>query len=176
MLIHVYRPEVKTQSQTQNRISSGKKQLQTQAEPKGRVLDLLEGKQLTPEEETKALRQRANERTLVNWYAVGLADADPPGRAGGAVLLLVAGRGSDGGAALDHRRHRYLPGFPSLAHARQLSDLRPGGRWTLALLGGLAGEGTATDWVSNHRQHHALSDKPGDPHSPRDGAWWSHIW
>ncbi len=49
-------------------------------------------------------------------------------------------------------------------------------RWTLALLGGLAGEGTATDWVSNHRQHHALSDKPGDPHSPRDGAWWSHIW
>ena len=48
-----------------------KKQLQTQAEPKGRVLDLLEGKQLTPEEETKALRQRANERTLVNWYAVG---------------------------------------------------------------------------------------------------------
>jgi stearoyl-CoA desaturase (delta-9 desaturase) len=45
----------------------------------------------------------------------------------------------------------------------------------LTILGGLAGEGTAIDWVANHRQHHALSDQPGDPHSPRDGAWWSHM-
>lgn len=48
-------------------------------------------------------------------------------------------------------------------------------RWTLALLGGLAGEGSAVDWVSDHRKHHALSDQPGDPHSPHDGGWWSHI-
>jgi stearoyl-CoA desaturase (delta-9 desaturase) len=48
-------------------------------------------------------------------------------------------------------------------------------RWALALIGGLAGEGSAIDWVANHRKHHALSDKPGDPHSPHDGAWWSHV-
>jgi len=48
-------------------------------------------------------------------------------------------------------------------------------RWTCALLGGLAGEGSAVDWVANHRKHHALSDQPGDPHSPREGAWWSHM-
>jgi stearoyl-CoA desaturase (delta-9 desaturase) len=48
-------------------------------------------------------------------------------------------------------------------------------KWILAVIGGLAGEGAATDWVANHRKHHALSDQPGDPHSPRDGAWWSHI-
>lgn len=48
-------------------------------------------------------------------------------------------------------------------------------RWTCAFLGGLAGEGSATDWVANHRKHHALSDQPGDPHSPREGAWWSHM-
>lgn len=48
-------------------------------------------------------------------------------------------------------------------------------RWVFALLGGLAGEGSAVDWVANHRKHHALSDQPGDPHSPRDGAWWSHV-
>jgi stearoyl-CoA desaturase (delta-9 desaturase) len=23
--------------------------------------------------------------------------------------------------------------------------------------------------------HHQLSDKEGDPHSPRDGGWWAHI-
>ena len=48
-------------------------------------------------------------------------------------------------------------------------------RWFLALVGGLAGEGSAIDWVANHRKHHAYSDKPGDPHSPREGTWWSHV-
>jgi len=48
-------------------------------------------------------------------------------------------------------------------------------RWTLAWLGGLAGQGSAIDWVTDHRVHHALSDQPGDPHSPREGFWWSHV-
>jgi stearoyl-CoA desaturase (delta-9 desaturase) len=26
-----------------------------------------------------------------------------------------------------------------------------------------------------HRKHHQHSDQDGDPHSPRDGAWWSHM-
>ena len=30
-------------------------------------------------------------------------------------------------------------------------------------------------WVANHRKHHMFSDKEGDPHSPRDGKWWSHM-
>jgi stearoyl-CoA desaturase (delta-9 desaturase) len=29
--------------------------------------------------------------------------------------------------------------------------------------------------VATHRLHHQKSDHPGDPHSPRDGAWWSHV-
>src|SRR5947199_281156 len=48
-------------------------------------------------------------------------------------------------------------------------------RWLLAFIGGLAGEGAVTDWVANHRKHHAHSDQEGDPHSPHDGPWWSHI-
>ena len=48
-------------------------------------------------------------------------------------------------------------------------------RWLLAFLGGLSGEGSALTWVANHRKHHHFSDKEGDPHSPRDGAWWSHM-
>ncbi|NLY01762.1 MAG: acyl-CoA desaturase [Rhodopirellula sp.] len=44
-------------------------------------------------------------------------------------------------------------------------------------VGSLAGEGPPVNWVANHRQHHQFSDKPGDPHSPNDGRWWSHmIW
>ena len=30
-------------------------------------------------------------------------------------------------------------------------------------------------WSSIHRQHHRASDTDDDPHSPRDGFWWSHV-
>jgi stearoyl-CoA desaturase (delta-9 desaturase) len=48
-------------------------------------------------------------------------------------------------------------------------------KWLFCLVGGLAGEGSVIDWVANHRKHHAHSDQDGDPHSPHDGPWWSHI-
>ena len=57
---------------------------------------------------------------------------------------------------------------------RSFSTYRPI-RWLLAFLGQLSGEGSALVWVANHRQHHQFSDKDGDPHSPRDGFWWSHM-
>lgn len=48
-------------------------------------------------------------------------------------------------------------------------------RRLIALTGVLAGEGPPLTWVAVHRKHHIYSDQDGDPHSPRDGAWWSHI-
>ncbi|HEX8162635.1 MAG TPA: fatty acid desaturase [Pyrinomonadaceae bacterium] len=45
----------------------------------------------------------------------------------------------------------------------------------LALCGTLALEGSPAHWVVTHRIHHAHADAPGDPHTPRDGAWWSHV-
>ena len=45
----------------------------------------------------------------------------------------------------------------------------------LAVCGTLTLEGGPIFWVATHRIHHQFSDKPGDPHSPNDGAWWSHI-
>ncbi len=36
-------------------------------------------------------------------------------------------------------------------------------------------EGGPIFWVSTHRVHHQLSDQPGDPHTPREGAWWAHT-
>ena len=44
-----------------------------------------------------------------------------------------------------------------------------------ALCGTLTLEGGPIFWVATHRIHHQKSDQPGDPHSPRDGAWWSHM-
>jgi stearoyl-CoA desaturase (delta-9 desaturase) len=45
----------------------------------------------------------------------------------------------------------------------------------LAVCGTLALEGGPIAWVATHRIHHKFSDKAGDPHTPRDGKWWSHI-
>ena len=43
------------------------------------------------------------------------------------------------------------------------------------MLGTLAGEGPPITWVAVHRKHHRFSDQQGDPHSPHDGGWWSHV-
>lgn len=48
-------------------------------------------------------------------------------------------------------------------------------RYFFTTIGVLAGEGSPLDWVADHRKHHAFSDHEGDPHSPHDGGWWSHI-
>jgi stearoyl-CoA desaturase (delta-9 desaturase) len=30
-------------------------------------------------------------------------------------------------------------------------------------------------WAGHHRLHHRYTDLDEDPHSPRDGLWWSHV-
>jgi stearoyl-CoA desaturase (delta-9 desaturase) len=45
----------------------------------------------------------------------------------------------------------------------------------LTFCGTLALEGGPIFWVATHRIHHQFTDKEGDPHSPRDGKWWSHM-
>jgi stearoyl-CoA desaturase (delta-9 desaturase) len=45
----------------------------------------------------------------------------------------------------------------------------------LTFCGTLALEGGPIYWVVTHRIHHAHADVPGDPHTPRDGRWWSHM-
>jgi stearoyl-CoA desaturase (delta-9 desaturase) len=45
----------------------------------------------------------------------------------------------------------------------------------LTVCGTLALEGGPIFWVATHRIHHQHTDKEGDPHSPRDGKWWSHM-
>jgi fatty-acid desaturase len=45
----------------------------------------------------------------------------------------------------------------------------------LTICGATALEGGPLLWVAIHRKHHQYADKKGDPHSPRDGKWWSHA-
>lgn len=65
-------------------------------------------------------------------------------------------------------------GFHRLLTHSSFETYRPL-RWMFALFGTLAGEGPPIMWVSAHRKHHRFSDHEHDPHSPRDGAWWSHM-
>ena len=47
--------------------------------------------------------------------------------------------------------------------------------YLFALCGTMTLEGGPIFWVATHRIHHQKSDQDGDPHTPRDGKWWSHI-
>lgn len=51
----------------------------------------------------------------------------------------------------------------------------PSVEYFLSICGSLALEGGTIPWVTTHRVHHAFTDREGDPHSPRDGRWWSHL-
>jgi sn-1 stearoyl-lipid 9-desaturase len=45
----------------------------------------------------------------------------------------------------------------------------------MTVCGTLALQSGAITWVTTHRVHHAFTETDKDPHSPRDGAYWSHI-
>lgn len=45
----------------------------------------------------------------------------------------------------------------------------------MAVCGALTLEGGPITWVATHRIHHQKSDEEGDPHTPNDGGWWSHV-
>jgi fatty-acid desaturase len=84
-----------------------------------------------------------------------------------AVALMVGLHWLTGGIGICLGFHRHLTHL-------SFSTYKPV-RWLLAFIGGLAGEGSVIDWVANHRKHHAHSDQEGDPHSPHEGPWWSHM-
>ena len=78
------------------------------------------------------------------------------------------------GIGLDHRRAGSLLGLSSLADALEFPNVSVDAAIAGAV--GNAGRRRAADhWIGVHRKHHRHADKEGDPHSPHDGGWWSHI-
>jgi stearoyl-CoA desaturase (delta-9 desaturase) len=53
--------------------------------------------------------------------------------------------------------------------------LRAPARFFVTLCGVLSGEGSPLMWSATHRVHHHKSDEDGDPHSPTEGTFWSHM-
>src|ERR1035441_7268430 len=47
--------------------------------------------------------------------------------------------------------------------------------YLMAICATLALEGGPIFWVATHRVHHQLSDREGDPHTPREGGFWAHT-
>ena len=45
----------------------------------------------------------------------------------------------------------------------------------LIIIGNLAWQGGPIKWVGNHRLHHRYSDTDQDPHSPKHGFSWAHV-
>ena len=63
--------------------------------------------------------------------------------------------------------HRYL--------SHRSFKLKPVSEFFILLFGVLTGQGSPLTWTATHRVHHQRSDLSGDPHSPRDGSFWSHM-
>jgi len=47
--------------------------------------------------------------------------------------------------------------------------------YVMSIFATMSLEGGPIFWVATHRAHHQLSDREGDPHTPRDGGWWAHM-
>ena len=65
-------------------------------------------------------------------------------------------------------------GYHRLLTHRGYKTYRPV-EYFLTFCGALALEGGPMFWVATHRVHHQNTDVEGDPHSPRDGGFWSHM-
>lgn len=63
--------------------------------------------------------------------------------------------------------HRYL--------AHRSFKLKKPAEWVVMFIGAISGEGSPLKWAATHRLHHQRSDQEGDPHSPLEGTFWSHI-
>jgi stearoyl-CoA desaturase (delta-9 desaturase) len=48
--------------------------------------------------------------------------------------------------------------------------------YVLTCIACLAWQGGPVNWVGTHRIHHRFSDHELDPHSPRHGFAWAHVW
>ena len=65
-------------------------------------------------------------------------------------------------------------GYHRLLSHRSLKVVAPV-RFFTTFCGVISGEGSPLNWAATHRLHHQQSDQEGDPHSPLEGAWWSHL-
>lgn len=63
--------------------------------------------------------------------------------------------------------HRYF------AH-KSFKTTRPV-QFLFALIGASATQRGPLWWAAHHRQHHRHADQPADPHSPKQGFFWSHM-
>src|SRR6266446_1487194 len=51
----------------------------------------------------------------------------------------------------------------------------PAMKFLLLVLGSMALVGSPIEWAATHLKHHSQSDREGDPHSPTEGLFHSHI-
>ena len=48
-------------------------------------------------------------------------------------------------------------------------------KFIFLVLGSMSLEGSALEWAATHTKHHAKADREGDPHSPLEGFFHSHV-
>jgi stearoyl-CoA desaturase (delta-9 desaturase) len=82
-------------------------------------------------------------------------------------LALCAGLFLGRGVFVTAGYHRYF--------SHQSYRLNRGWQLVWAFMAEAASQKGILWWASNHRRHHRFADTDQDPHSPRQGFWWSHM-
>lgn len=84
-----------------------------------------------------------------------------------ALALCIVMHWVTGGLGITFTYHRLLT-HKSFEVPRPL-------KYVLAVIACLACQGGPVSWVGAHRLHHTKSDLEGDPHTPLNGFFWSHM-
>jgi stearoyl-CoA desaturase (delta-9 desaturase) len=115
-------------------------------------------------------RQRVHLRIvtgIVGFHLLALLACVPWLFSWSGLALAVGGLYLIGGLGISVGYHRLLT-HRSFACPRWLEH-------GLAVLGACCLQGTPMNWVATHRMHHQHSDEDGDPHTPRQSFFWSHM-
>ncbi len=123
---------------------------------------------------TMQLTRRPNHSTGINWPTTAVLIVMHLGAAAAlfqvdwrdlATAALLYGVATGLGISMGYHR----------LHTHRSYNVPKPIEYLFGIFGTLALEGGPISWVATHRIHHQNSDRPGDPHSPRDGRWWAHA-
>ena len=112
--------------------------------------------------------ERVNKRTSIAFFAVHLLPllAIFTGITWKAVIL---------GIVLFYGRMLFISGAYHRYFSHRSYHLARFPQFVVAFLGTTAAQKGPLWWAGHHRSHHKFTDREGDPHSPRDGVFWSHV-
>ena len=154
---------------------------QAREENKREERDEVELPELAPLGDKNLWNFKINPKAQKNWSELNEKDKIVAKLIGGIHLMCLAAPFTYSASAVPLMLGGYLFSILgiTLSYHRQLTHKSfETDKWLehfWAFVGVLAVQGHPIEWVSAHRHHHTQCEDVADPHSPKDGFFWSHM-